>query len=298
MGFDVGTRHAGYCLLEYYGRRLIANSSGDAAVKSQIHFKILHWEEWDLISPQPHEKQEAEGEEEEEIGKRRFVRATRMMETVKDDREGIILWRDRLAERIAHCPLLFEPYASPVSDSDLPIVIVENQMDQIKKKRYDPKGPMYVLANVMFAAIRAIDTSKGYAPRLMHYQMGKYHVVHGEKRSRLELKKEAVKETRKILVTTEKWDAIEQMDANKRRTGQVHDMADAFLLALQAAIDYRNNCMEWECVSYRHGRQRRRKRKRKTPPPPPAPSTTKGRQRKRRKRAPIMIIDDDEDDSE
>lgn len=233
IGTDPGLVHHGICRLAFFGFAMIKDDDGGWTKMPQ--FKILNWELWDLkrtLSYHAHPTNHT-------IVRNKY-------NALNDNKacDDILHMCGNVSHFVSSKEWLFETYRSPLHDdggSDvLPPLVTELQCGQIKNHEWD----VFLVSHVLPWCVKTVDHTKGLHDREILSRARKYGMMNDGELTYNERKAKSEEITRALLkmAKMQYWiNFLNGAGAARRRdipgkTPQVHDLCDAFLLALQSAI--------------------------------------------------------------
>ena len=227
-GIDPGTTYFGYGHIRLKGIIELINTKGEV-VKIIPDIDIVSMERWNLKTRQIYCRDPSNN-----------TLSVKLLNNTleKSLPDELQHWSSALSDSVAQSDHLFETYPSLIGNNPLPVVVTENQCDKNKGepneayKRYE----MTVISYVFRASIRAID-SKNNQQRISTFAGKKYNMPSdGTIGNRLARKKRAVEVLKELLFELSLHDWLSWLNTMERLGEQIHDMADAVLLAIQTSL--------------------------------------------------------------
>jgi hypothetical protein len=243
-GIDPGTTYFGYAHIALKGLVELVNKEGQVvAIIPDVDFQVM--QRWNLKTRQIFTRTKD--------GKRliRSIDVSTDNEQKEERKEKerrepdeLQYWSNALSDTVAQTEDLFTRYDSLLSDRPLPVVVTENQADKHKgkygeKANKDEKYKRYemsVISYVFRYSIRAIDSRHG-DERMSVFAGKKYNMPSdGSIGNRMARKKCAVKVLKELLCRLALTDVLAWLNEMERLGEQIHDIADAVLLAIQTSL--------------------------------------------------------------
>jgi hypothetical protein len=244
VGTDPGTVYHGICQVAFRGFKLSQDEETKQWVKMPS-FDILNWELWDLKH-----KITYRYDKEKLIIKNKYG-ATGLTHPAVEDFLSLCINTTRF---ISDSPWLFERYQSSFfgDKNPLPVIAGELQCGQIKNHEYD----VFLVSYSLPSAIKAIDFFQNNFDREVLSRARKYGIPSDGSLTHDERKLKSEQIGRALLHMAGMEHLIDFLDAMlverkhdlpfSKQAPKVHDLTDAFLLALYVCITMYENLEKQE----------------------------------------------------